>query len=247
MSKRSGGKNFNANVKPRDALLDMKGLSPATGFAYFKFWMHHHLHGEPLPPREESVADTDEYFRDLLDMKNVRTWRKARDELVAKARIRVTEDGRFYMRRTMREVGREDGPWDVEDESDEGQGGGGGPQGGGAARGAAGGPQGSLPLRVVAAPEAGAAPVDGSVDEPVDGAGELATSRDVCPNIGGSSGDVCPNIGRSSADVAIQPVDNKRKWGPPFIVSSFPSRFDHEVAAALMAPPRARGDPAARA
>lgn len=232
MSKRSG-KNFNANVKCRDALLDMKGLSPDAGFAYFKFWMHHHLHGVPLPPREEQVDDADEYFRDLLDMKNVRTWRKARDELVAKARIRVTEDGRFYMRRTMREVGREDGPWDLEDDDEGSESGGGGEQGGGVGGAPASG-QGRLPLMRV---------VSKSVDQPVDGSGEVATSADVCPNIGGSSGDVCPNIGRSSADVAIQPIENKRKWVRPFIVSSSPSPFDHEFAAALMAPPRARGDP----
>lgn len=236
MSKRSG-KNFNANVKCRDALLDMKGLSPDAGFAYFKFWMHHHLHGVPLPPREEQVDDVDEYFRDLLDMKNVRTWRKARDELVAKARIRVTEDGRFYMRRTMREVGREDGPWDLEDEDAEG--GPGSESGGGSAGGGAGvvggGRQSSLPLMRV---------VGKSVDQPVDGAGQAATSGDVSPNIGRCSGDVCPNIGRSSADVACQPLDITRNRGRPFIVSSLPSPLDHEVVVAESRfPARARGDP----
>lgn len=231
MSKRAG-KNFNANVKCRDLLIDLQGLSDGAAAAFMKFWMHHHLHGVPLPPREEQVDDVDEYFRDLLGMKNVRTWRKARDELVGKARLRVTDEGRFYMRRTMREVGREDGPWDVEDD-DEGSESGGGSHGGGIGGAPAGG-QGRLPLMRV---------VGKSVDQPVDGSGEVATSGDVCPNIEGSSGDVCPNIGRSSADVAIQPIENKRKWVRPFIVSSSPSHFDHEFAAALMAPPRARGDP----
>lgn len=230
MSKRSG-KNFNANVKCRDALLDMKGLSPDAGFAYFKFWMHHHLHGVPLPPREEQVDDVDEYFRDLLDMKNVRTWRKARDELVAKARIRVTDDGRFYMRRTMREVGREDGPWDLEDEDDGSESGGGGAPGGEGA----GGRQSSLPLMRV---------VSKSVDQPVDGPGRAATSGDVSPNIGGSSADVCPNIRRCSAEVAGQPLDITRNRGGPFIVFSLPSPLDHEVVVAESRfSARARGDP----
>lgn len=230
MSKRSG-KNFNANVKCRDALLDMKGLSPDAGFAYFKFWMHHHLHGVPLPPREEQVEDADEYFRDLLDMKNVRTWRKARDELLAKARIRITDDGRFYMRRTMREVGREDGPWDVEGDDD----GGSETGGGGATGGGEGGRQSSLPLMRV---------VGKSVDQPGDGLGQAAGSGDVSPNIEGSSGDVCPNIGRSSADVAGQVLDITRNRGGPFIVFSLPSPLIHEVVVAESRfSARARGDP----
>ncbi|WP_425065603.1 hypothetical protein [Reyranella sp.] len=233
MNKRSG-KNFNANVKCRDLLIDLQGLSDGAAAAFMKFWMHHHLHGVPLPPREEQVDDVDEYFRDLLGMKNVRTWRKARDELVGKARLRVTDEGRFYMRRTMREVGREAGPWDLEDDDNGSESGGGGGQQGGTVGGASAGGQGRLPLMRV---------VSKSVDQPVDEAGQAATLGDVCPNIDGSSADVCPNIERCSADVAIQPIHIKRKWVRPFIVSSSPSPFDHEFAAALMAPPRARGDP----
>ncbi len=212
----SRGKNFNINVKPRDVLVDVKGLSADAGFAYLKFWMHHHLHGEPLPPREEQVEDFDEYFRDLLDMKNVRTWRKARDELVKKARLRVTEDGRLYIGRTMREVGKAETP----EGSDSG-----GDSGGGQPR---------LPFTVVR----------NSGDEPGGRPGKVATSADVPPNIEQCSGEVRPNIGRSSADVARQPIDLKRNWVRPFRVF-FPSiPFDSEVVAALMDPPRARGDPA---
>ena len=220
MKKRRSGKNFNINVKPRDLLVDVKGLSADAGFAYLKFWMHHHLHGEPLPPREERVEDADEYFRDLLDMKNVKTWRRARDELVAKARIRVTDDGRYYIGRTMREVGGEEP--DGGAGSDEGD-----PAGG----------QGALPLRLVGKP----------VDRPVDDAGTKMgrpdTSGEVRVKFERTSGEVCPKFGRSSGEVAFQPFDIKRNWCRSFMFSSSPSHFDHEVAAALMVAPRARGDP----
>lgn len=223
MSKRR--KNFNINVKPRDVLVDIKGLSAGAVLAFLRFWMHHHLHGEPLPPAEERVENVDEYFRELLDMKNVRTWRIARDELLAKARIRQTPDGRFYIGRTMREVGGV-APDDDEDEggSDSGT------QGGGNGR------QGSLPLMRV---------VGGSVGKPVDGVGKVATSEEVRPNIATSSGEVPSNIDGSSPDVAIQPVDIQRNWVRPFIVSSSSTPFDHEVVVAVpFGTARARGDPA---
>lgn len=224
MSKRR--KNFNINVKPRDVLVDIKGLSAGAVLAFLRFWMHHHLHGEPLPPAEERVEDVDEYFRELLDMKNVRTWRKARDELLAKARIRQTPDGRFYIGRTMREVG---GAAHDDDDQDEG-GSDSGAQGGGS------GGQGSLPLMRV---------VGGSVGKPVDGSGKAATSAEVRPNIATSSGEVPSNIDRSSPDVARQPVDITRNWVRPFIVSSSSTPFDHEVVAAVpFGTARARGDPA---
>lgn len=230
--RKPGGKNFNINVKPRDLLVDMKGLSADAGFAFVKFWMHHHLHGEPLPPREEKLDDVDEYFRDLLDMKNVKTWRRARDELVAKARIRMTDDGRYYIGRTMRELG---------DDGEEPSEGGEEPSSG--AAGAGGGESGAgqtvLPLRRVAAP------VGKSVDDPVDDAGQPAASPEVRVKFGRSSGEVCPKFGRSSGEVAFQPIDSIGFRVPPFMFSSTPSLFNHEFVAALMAPPRARGDPPA--
>jgi hypothetical protein len=45
-------KQFNINVKPRDVLADVHDVSDSAGLAYLKFWMHHALHGEPLPPRD---------------------------------------------------------------------------------------------------------------------------------------------------------------------------------------------------
>lgn len=227
MSKRR--KNFNINVKPRDVLVDIKGLSAGAVLAFLRFWMHHHLHGEPLPPAEERVEDVDEYFRELLDMKNVRTWRKARDELLAKARIRQTPDGRFYIGRTMRELGG------VAPDDDENEGGNDtGAQGGGN------GGQGRLPLMRVVRSAVGK-----PVDDAVDGAGKAATSAEVPSNFATSSGEVPPNIDGSSPDVAIQPVDIQRNWVRPFIVSSSSTPFDHEVVVAVpFGAARARGDPA---
>jgi hypothetical protein len=68
--------------------------------------MLHALHGEPLPPREEKIDrdEWDAWFRDKLDMKNVRTWIRARDELLALSKIRVADDGRLYIGRTMRDA-----------------------------------------------------------------------------------------------------------------------------------------------
>lgn len=224
MSKRR--KNFNINVKPRDVLVDIKGLSAGAVLAFLRFWMHHHLHGEPLPPAEERVENVDEYFRELLDMKNVRTWRIARDELLAKARIRQMPDGRFYIGRTMREAG-----YPVpDDDKDKG---GSDPE----AQGGGNGGQGSLPLMRV---------VGGSVGKPVDGAGKVATSEEVRPNIATSSAEVPSNIDASSPDVALQPVDIPRNWGRPFRVSFSSTPFNHEVVAAVpFGAARARGDPEA--
>lgn len=228
MKKRKSGKNFNINVKPRDLLVDVKGLSADAGFAYVKFWMHHHLHGEPLPPREERIDDVDEYFRDLLDMKNVKTWRRARDELVAKARIRVTEDGRYYIGRTMRELADDEEPSDGGAEP--------GDQG-------AGGAQRALPLMRVVAGLA-SAPVDGSVGNPVDGAGQPSGSGEVHPKFERSSGEVRANFDRSSGEVAFQPIDIIGFRVPPFMFFSLPSPLDHEVVVAESRfSARARGDP----
>jgi hypothetical protein len=60
----------------------------------------------PLPARQAVAAgrggraQSRQIFpRPLGDMKNVRTWRRARDELLKKARIRVPHDGRLYIGR----------------------------------------------------------------------------------------------------------------------------------------------------
>lgn len=104
-------KQFRLDVFPRDVLADVHDLDANAGFAYLKFWMHHALHGEPLPPRDvkKPRAEWDEWFRDLLGMKNVRTWRNARDELLKLGKIRQADDGRLYIGRTMRDAERKRG------------------------------------------------------------------------------------------------------------------------------------------
>jgi hypothetical protein len=71
----SSSKAFVIPVMARDALHDMKGLSLEAKGALFSFWMLHEMHREPLPPREEKRPrdEWDEWFRDKLDLKNVRT------------------------------------------------------------------------------------------------------------------------------------------------------------------------------
>lgn len=217
----SSTKTFNINVKPRDVLVELKGVKPGPANAYIRFWMLHALHGEPLPPREEKIDrdEWDEWFRDKLDFKNVRSWIGARDELLRLAKIRQADDGRLYIGRTMRAVEEKRGgdPSKWGGDSD----------------------QGRLCLEGVhAAQRRGVAqpPEDKVVDKPVESAGEDRQSVDVCPNIGRSSAEVRPirllkplifngSRGRSSLQV--------------------PSLFMSVVAAVPFGAPRARGDPAA--
>lgn len=102
----SSRKTFVIAVNPRDVMVDMKGVGDKATKAFLHFWMLHSLHGEPLPPREEKVPrdEWDRWFRDRLDMKNVRTWLNAREELLRLGKIRQTEDGRLYIGRTMRDA-----------------------------------------------------------------------------------------------------------------------------------------------
>jgi len=166
----SSSKAFVLPVKLRDALLDIKGLSPEAKGGYTQFWYVHEMYRQPLPPREEKLppSEWDEWFRDQLDLKNVRTWRRIRDELLAKARIRRDDDGRLYIGRTMRAVaekrGEDQGKWGgetVEPRLDL---------------------QGVHPAQIR----------DKPVGQPVEGAGQLPTSGEVRAMIGQTSPDVRP-------------------------------------------------------
>lgn len=169
-------KNHTAIIKTRDALLDVKGLSAEACGVYFKFWMLHHLHGEPLPPKEEKKPrdEWDEWFRDALDMKNVRTWRRSRDELLAKARIREDADGRLYIGRTKRDL-KDKKRWNGA--TDDGQ-----------------------PSLDLQPPTARPAPSNDdddaqvAVGNPVDAVGEPAASTEVRANIDRTSPDVRPKL-----------------------------------------------------
>lgn len=163
----SSSKAFVLPVKLRDALVDLKGLSLEARGAFTTFWYLHEMARQPLPPREEKIppAEWDEWFRDQLDMKNIRTWRRVRDELLAKARIRQADDGRLYIGRTMRAVAEKRG----EDPS---------VYGGDT-------PQRSLDLQ-------GAHHAQRRGDKPVDAPVQFPASPEVQPIIGQTSPDVRP-------------------------------------------------------
>lgn len=219
----SSNKAFVLPVMLRDALVDMKGLSPEAKGVFTQFWYVHELHREPLPPREERIpaSEWDEWFRDKLDMKNVRTWRRIRDELLKRAKIRRADDGRLYIARTMRAVERK--------------------RGGDATRwgGSEDDAQGGLDLagahwaqtaegRAVHA----AAAVDGAVDTPVDAVGELA-----------QSGDVRAKFGQSSVEHRPNWRFNPLIWNESPAPLSYSESKSHEVVAVLVVAARARGDP----
>ena len=107
----SSTKKFVLPVMLRDALVDLKGLSPEACGIFVKFWFLHEMHREPLPPREEKkpAGEWDEWFRAQMDLKSVRVWKRVRDELLAASKIRRADDGRLYIGRTMRAVAEKRG------------------------------------------------------------------------------------------------------------------------------------------
>lgn len=215
----SSTKQFVVPVKPRDTLLDTSDLSLEAAGALFRFWMLHEMHREPLPPREEKLPKDawDEWFRDKLFLKNVRTWRRVRDELLEKAKIRRADDGRLYIGRTMRAVEEKRGgdPSRWGGESD----------------------QLGLKLEGVHAAQLGPqAAVEKPVPKPVDQPGELCQSGDVRPKIERTSGDDCPNWRPNPL------IYN----GTRPALSYSKSQSPHEVVVVIpFGAARARGDPAA--
>lgn|GEM_PF-6446397 len=215
-------KAFVLPVKLRDALVDMKGLSPEARGVFVTFWFLHEMYREPLPPREEKkpAAEWDEWFRAQLDLKSVRVWRRVRDELLAAAKIRRADDGRLYIGRTMRAVEQK--------------------RGGDPARWGGESDQGRLPLEGVHAAQA-KPPKDlhapqAPVDKPVDVAGELRQSGEVQPKIA----EVSPKFGPNGLSNPL--IYNGT--GPALSYSK--SKSLHEVVAAIpFGAARARGDPTA--
>lgn len=216
----SSSKRFTVNVKPRDVLIDFKGLSDRAAKAYHFFWMLHELHGEPLPPREERIdrAEWDFWFRDHLDMKNVRTWIAARDELLRLAKIRQADDGRLYIGRTMRAIEEK--------------------RGGDASKWGGDSDQGRLELGGVHPAQRHRMPTglpQPAVEKPV---GEA-------PGEQRQSGEVRPKIERTSPDVrSIRLPKFLILRGSRPALSYSKSKSLHEVVVAVpFAAPRARGDP----
>lgn len=217
----SSSKTFNINVKPRDVLVDLKGVSPAATNAYIRFWMLHALHGEPLPPREEKIGrdEWDAWFRDKLDMKNVRSWITPRDELIALGKIRVADDGRLYIGRTMRDAekrrGGDPSRWDGEGDDD----------------------QGALDLQGVHPAQRQRGTADGAqkvVEKPVEQPGEILISGEVRPKFGQTSPDVRPTW-RPKCLIF---------HGTWAVSSCSESKSIHEFVVVSHRYPRARGDPA---
>ncbi len=173
-------KAFVLAVKLRDALLDLKGLSPEAKGIFQTFWYTHEMYREPLPPREfkGGRGEWDEWFRDKMDLKNVRTWRRIRDELLAHSKIRQADDGRLYIGRTMRAIEEK--------------------RGGDPALWGADSDQGSFDLQGVHAAQRraveGEKVAQAAVDQPVESGGENPGSGEVRAMIGQSSVDHRPML-----------------------------------------------------
>lgn len=213
----SSSKAFVVPVKLRDALVDMKGLSPEAKGIFVAFWFTHEMYREPLPPREfkGGPSEWDEWFRDKLDMKNVRTWRRIRDELLAHSKIRRADDGRLFIGRTMRAVEEK--------------------RGGDPARWGGESDQGSLELQGVHAAQRSKV-AQAPVGNPVESGGESEQSTEVRAMIGQSSVDHCPIC-------LPKPLILR---GRRALYSYSQSQSHETVVAVPFVAPRARGDPAAR-
>lgn len=156
-------KSFVYDMYPQDFNDGVKGLAPATIGIYAMLINLMRVEGGPLPPRrlDKRRDEFDEWIRDKLNLKNVKTWLKAKAELLKDPdKLVELPDGRVANPRTERDL-----------EKRRGGGSGGGTEGGD-------GGQGTLRL------------VSRSVDEPVEAVGELAASPDDLQNIGGSSAEV---------------------------------------------------------
>lgn len=168
-------KSFVYDMYPQDFNDGVKGFSDATIGIYIRLINLMRVEGGPLPPRRLTLScdEFDEWIRDKLNMKNVRTWRKAKAELLADPdKLVLLPDGRVANPRTERDVaaqrpsGRAKEPADDDDDDDDSGEGGAGGQGG---------------LRLVGGS------VGNPVDSPVNAPGKAAQSTEVPAKIGGSS------------------------------------------------------------
>jgi len=204
-------KSFVYDMFPQDFNDGVKGFKPATIGIYIMLINLMRVEGGPLPPRRLKLPRDgfDEWIRDKLNLKNVKTWLNAKAELLGDPdKLVEMADGRVANPRTERDVaGKKTGGQEPGEQS-----------GGGA-----GGGQTHLQL------------VGSAVDGPVHERGEAAASPEVIENIRGSSAEV-PSIGRR------KPLKS-RAIGCASPSPCIPVSL-HEVAAALMVAPRARGDPA---
>lgn len=159
-------KSFVYDMFPQDFNDGVKGFSPATIGIYVMLINLMRVEQGPLPPRRlrKRRDEMDEWIRDKLGLKNVKTWLKAKAELLDDPdKLVELPDGRVANPRTERDLAGKRKPED----------GGSGESGGGD-----GGGQQTLRL------------VGKGVDEPVRDAGERAASPEVIEKIGGSFAEV---------------------------------------------------------
>lgn len=163
-------RSFVFDFFPQDFLTGIVGMDDAVVGVYMKLISLMHVYEGPLPPRSTKLArgEFDEWLRDKLGHKNVRTWLRAKRLLLADPdKLIELPDGRIINPRVARDLDRRRAA------QRERNGGGGQDQGGGS--------QGALTL---------VPPVDRAVDEGVERAGEVTASGDDRANIARSSGDV---------------------------------------------------------
>lgn len=162
-------RSFVFDFFPQDFLGGVVGLPDDVVGVYVKLIALMHVYEGPLPPRTTRMArsEVDDWVRDKLGHKNIRTWLKAKRVLLADPdKLVELPDGRIINPRVARDLEAR------RPRGDQGQGGG--------EKGGSG--QGSLPFRVV----------DNAVDNPVEPPGQAATSGDDRSIIGQSSADVRP-------------------------------------------------------
>lgn len=174
-------RSFVFDMYPQDFMSGVVGLDDATVGVYIKLINLMHMYEGPLPPRSARLHrdEFDEWLRDKLGHKNIRTWLRAKRVLLGDPdKLLELPDGRIVNPRVQRDLAKR-----MQRPPSEG-GGGEGEQGGGNGGGQGGGGQRSLPFQVV----------DGGVDKPVGKDGET-------PGQAAVRGNDRPNIEQSSADV----------------------------------------------
>ncbi len=162
-------KSFVYDMYPQDFNDGVKGLPDEVVGQYVKLINLMRIEGGPLPPRKLRLPRSgfDEWIRDKLGHKNIRTWLRAKRILLGDPdKLVELPDGRIANPRTERDLAeRRARRRDDDDQGNDGNGG---------------GAQGNLPLRVVR----------NDVDESVEQGGEVAASGDDRANFDRSSGEV---------------------------------------------------------
>jgi hypothetical protein len=105
-------KSFVYDMFPQDFNDGVKGFTPATIGIYVMLINLMRVEGGPLPPRrlKKPRDEFDEWIRDKLNLKNVKTWLKAKAELLADPdKLVELPDGRVANPRTERDMAKRGG------------------------------------------------------------------------------------------------------------------------------------------